>query len=250
MTKEELWDLIVLDNQCPNCEGLLILERDSTLTKFRSDEIECPHCHNFYWVSTERTLGAEFRWSKSTEVTLDNYVSLALRTESSDFEAIKQRLSENGTIRLLHSAMGLCTEAGELQDMLKRHIFYGAPLDIVNAREELGDSTWYIAIAIDECRTTLEAILTKNIEKLRKRYPDRFAEERALNRDLKSEREILEAKELGSLGLKKGDRVRKISSRETREVDEIDEETQHVMLLCESGVVVPVIFQDRGWVKC
>lgn len=35
-------------------------------------------------------------------------------------------------------------------------------------------------------------ILTTNIEKLQKRYPDKFTEEAAVNRDLEAEREILE----------------------------------------------------------
>ena len=39
---------------------------------------------------------------------------------------------------LLHGAMGLCTESGEIMDALKRHIFYGSPLDILNIKEEIG----------------------------------------------------------------------------------------------------------------
>lgn len=116
-----------------------------------------------------------------------NYVENVLRTEAIDFEKIKERLSDEKTIRLLHAAMGLVTEAAELADMLKKHIFYGKEIDEINAAEELGDGSWYSAVAIDVLKTTMNDIMTKNIEKLRKRYPEKFTEHNALNRDIEKE---------------------------------------------------------------
>lgn len=46
----------------------------------------------------------------------------------------------------LHGATGCVTEVGEVIDQLKRHLFYGSPLDIVNLGEEVPDITWYLAI--------------------------------------------------------------------------------------------------------
>lgn len=49
---------------------------------------------------------------------------------------------------LLHCATGLVTESAELVDCIKKHVFYGKPLDVVNIKEELGDLLWYIAIPV------------------------------------------------------------------------------------------------------
>lgn len=124
-------------------------------------------------------------------ITSENYVAHAVRTESPVFGA-KHRLQDPKMIRLLHGAMGLCTEAGEFQDAMKRHIFYGKELDYVNLMEEVGDTCWYLAIILDALNMTFDGALEINIEKLKARYPERFTEELALNRNLNVERTVLE----------------------------------------------------------
>jgi len=123
---------------------------------------------------------------------MKDYIKKALRTESYDWESIKGRLQDEDTIRLLHSAIGLSTEANEFLDMLKKHIFYGKELDLVNVKEEGGDVIWYLAIAMDVLKTTFEEVMSVNIEKLTARYPEKFTPEKAINRDLDKERKILE----------------------------------------------------------
>jgi len=125
-----------------------------------------------------------------------DYIKNAIKTESVDFEAIENRLSQKGMFRLLHAGMGLSTEAGEFLDSLKKHVFYGKPLDKINLAEELGDLFWYCAIVADELGVEFEPIMERNIEKLKARYGDRFNEEKAENRDLKRERDILEKQKL------------------------------------------------------
>lgn len=122
----------------------------------------------------------------------NNYVNHVLRTDSPVTPELLARLQDPQTVRLLHAAMGLTTEAAELVDMLKKHIFYGKPLDRVNAVEEVGDSMWYAGLAVDVLKTTMDEILTKNIEKLRLRFPDKFNESDAINRDVAAERRLLE----------------------------------------------------------
>ena len=95
-------------------------------------------------------------------------------------------------IRLLHGAMGLCTESGELQDQLKKHIFYGKPLDLVNISEECGDLFWYLAETLTAIDARFVDVMQRNIDKLRARYPEKFTEDKAINRDLVAEREVLE----------------------------------------------------------
>lgn len=156
-------------------------------------------------------------------MTPDEYVALAVRTEATDMEAIADRLlpldpnlklSLTGPpdwllfnpltmtegipdldfkpVRLLHAAIGMCTETGELQDQLKKHIFYGKPLDTTNLVEEMGDLMWYVGIMCDTLKVSLEDVMIKNIAKLKARYPEKFTEDKALNRNLFDEREVLE----------------------------------------------------------
>jgi len=101
------------------------------------------------------------------------------------------------SIRLIHSILGLASEVGEIADQLKRSIFYGKDLDVVNLAEELGDVFWYEALMTNELATThpeisFDSIEEINIAKLKKRYGDKFSEQRAVKRDLVVERRILE----------------------------------------------------------
>jgi NTP pyrophosphatase (non-canonical NTP hydrolase) len=125
--------------------------------------------------------------SSKDPITSKNYVSNVLRTESMDMAVIRSRLQEEMSIRLLHVALGLVTEAGEFADMIKKFIFYGKQLDYKNAKEEGGDSFWYLGVLCDILKTTMDDVLGCNIEKLRKRYPEKFTEFNALNRDVENE---------------------------------------------------------------
>jgi NTP pyrophosphatase (non-canonical NTP hydrolase) len=126
------------------------------------------------------------------------YLKESARTVSEDYSAIGQRLSpgdelqKKKTIDLLHAGMGMATESSEFLDMLKKHLFYGKPLDEVNLREEVADQLWYCALALRALDTDFETVMKTNIDKLKARYPQKFTEESALNRDLDKERKILE----------------------------------------------------------
>lgn len=118
------------------------------------------------------------------------YIKNVKITEAADQVPIKQRLADNS--RYMHAAMGMVTEAAEVMDHLKKVTMYGKPIDRVNLEEEIGDTLWYMALLIDELSLDFDAILDKNIAKLKARYGEKFTEEAALNRNLKKERTILE----------------------------------------------------------
>ena len=120
------------------------------------------------------------------------YVKNAIKTESRDFDAIGQRMSQVENQRLLHAGIGLATEAGEFLDALKKHVFYGKELDKVNLSEEMGDIFWYCAIIADQLGIDFGEVMDVNIAKLKARYGDKFTEAGASDRDLAREREILE----------------------------------------------------------
>jgi NTP pyrophosphatase (non-canonical NTP hydrolase) len=86
---------------------------------------------------------------------------------------------------------GMMTELGELVDTYKKHYAYGKELDMINVMEEMGDIMWYWANMCNITGINAEASLQVNIDKLKARYPEKFNEELAVNRDLEKEREIL-----------------------------------------------------------
>lgn len=113
------------------------------------------------------------------------FIKQAIRTESPNFFAPNQRI--------LHAAIGCVTESGEMLDALKKSIFYGKPLDVVNVKEEAGDLLWYLAILFDEVGTDFETEMTRVINKLQARFPEKFTEDNAFSRDLDTERKVLES---------------------------------------------------------
>lgn len=103
----------------------------------------------------------------------DEYQVAALRTA---------RPMGSQTLDLVHSQIGICTEAGEFATEVKRLFAYEKPITpemIDHMAEELGDILWYIAIGAQALGIPLQAIAAHNILKLRQRYPDRFTRELA-----------------------------------------------------------------------
>lgn len=93
---------------------------------------------------------------------------------------------------MAHGAIGIASESGEILDQLKRHVYYGKDFDKVNILEEAGDILFYVAQILDACGYKLSDAMQKNIDKLTKRYGDKFTQEAANHRDLEAERIVLE----------------------------------------------------------
>jgi NTP pyrophosphatase (non-canonical NTP hydrolase) len=89
----------------------------------------------------------------------------------------------NATADLANKALGLCGEAGEVAELVKKHLYHGHPLDKEKLRNELGDVLWYVATMASDFGIPLSDVASANVDKLRRRYPDGFSVERSLNRD-------------------------------------------------------------------
>ena len=110
-------------------------------------------------------------------------------------EQAKRTMANLGhTMDNIHMCLGLQTESAELSDVFKKFIAYDRPVDWVNVKEELGDLMWYVANLCNINGWNLEDIMETNIKKLEARYPEKFTTESAINRDLETERKILEEK--------------------------------------------------------
>ncbi|MBR2826920.1 MAG: nucleoside triphosphate pyrophosphohydrolase family protein [Erysipelotrichaceae bacterium] len=104
---------------------------------------------------------------------INEYQKLAMKT-------LNPELSERDV--LINGVMGLCGESGEAIDIVKKHLAQGHPLDREALAKELGDICWYVAETAQVLGYDLETIMTMNIEKLKKRYPDGFSREDSINR--------------------------------------------------------------------
>jgi NTP pyrophosphatase (non-canonical NTP hydrolase) len=115
------------------------------------------------------------RWKKrrKKKMTLNEYQKLAMTTLNPALE--KKDVLINGV-------MGLCGEAGEAIDIVKKHLAQGHALDREALIKELGDVAWYLAETAYALDVKLEDVLRKNIEKLKARYPQGFRSEDSLGR--------------------------------------------------------------------
>lgn len=84
--------------------------------------------------------------------------------------------------KLLNAVMGMCGEAGEAIDLVKKHRAQGAALDMNRLAGEVGDCLWYIAEFAEASGIPLAEIAQRNIAKLKTRYPEGFSEERSSHR--------------------------------------------------------------------
>ena len=81
----------------------------------------------------------------------------------------------------MHAILGMASEVGELQGLYQKE-FQGHEFEIDHIIEELGDCMWYIALTATAVGTTMEEVMERNIEKLKKRYPDGFSIMDSINR--------------------------------------------------------------------
>ena len=73
--------------------------------------------------------------------------------------------------KVVYPALGLCGEAGEVADKIKKTIRGDSSLDEVTGSiaGELGDVLWYLAILADDLGVELEAVAKWNVDKLQRR---------------------------------------------------------------------------------
>lgn len=91
----------------------------------------------------------------------DEYQAAALRTEM-DIPP-REKLSK--------SALGLTGEAGEVAELVKKHLFHDKPIDVEKLKKELGDVLWYVAATAACFGIELDDVARTNVAKLAARYP-------------------------------------------------------------------------------
>jgi NTP pyrophosphatase (non-canonical NTP hydrolase) len=100
--------------------------------------------------------------------------------ESKDIEAFITRIRELNEHEIVNipllatAAIGLGSECGEFQEIVKKIVFQGKPLNddnIFHMARELGDITWYLVNACNALGLDFNEVLAENVRKLEARYP-------------------------------------------------------------------------------
>ena len=73
--------------------------------------------------------------------------------------------------KIVYPALGLCGEAGEVADKIKKTIRGDSTLEQATGdiAMELGDVLWYVAALADDLGATLDQVANWNVDKLQRR---------------------------------------------------------------------------------
>ena len=88
--------------------------------------------------------------------------------------------------RLLTGGIGICSEGGELLDLVKKLLFQGkepSPELREKIKLELGDVMWYVQQVLIWGGWSLNEVLAENTKKLSGRYPEGFSVDKSENRE-------------------------------------------------------------------
>ena len=107
------------------------------------------------------------------------FVNAVTSPQSQSYYSFSNRISElydQGfpSERLLTASVGMCAEAGEFTEVVKKIIFQGKPVNeenLFHLKRELGDIMWYVMQACMGLDISLDEVIEMNVDKLVKRYP-------------------------------------------------------------------------------
>lgn len=89
----------------------------------------------------------------------------------------------------------LVISSSKLLDIYKKAVFYDREELEMQIRTHTEEVFQLLVMLLETAGRSVEKTRTINIAKLRKRFPEKFSKENAINRNLKAEREILEGRD-------------------------------------------------------
>lgn len=102
----------------------------------------------------------------NTICTFESYRHLARRTRENGNHRPKEE-------RVKHWTIGLTGEAGEVANVIKKHVCtkkFDVPTTCARVLDEAGDVLWYLDALLDEYGITLQQVAAYNIDKLAERH--------------------------------------------------------------------------------
>ena len=120
----------------------------------------------------------------SNQVDLNKYqqfVEAVTSKESNNYDHLHKRILElaNGEpvinpALFLTAGIGLASEGGEFNEIVKKMFFQGKPLNeenVFHMKRELGDIIWYWVNACRALNLDPNEVISENVKKLESRYP-------------------------------------------------------------------------------
>lgn len=95
-------------------------------------------------------------------------------TQYQQFAARTLNPHEQKAEALANYALGVASEAGELANRIKKHLYHGHALELPAVAEEVGDVLWYLAALATTLDRNLDEWAQANLTKLQARYPEGF----------------------------------------------------------------------------
>lgn len=84
--------------------------------------------------------------------------------------------------QMVHCALGLVGEAGEVAELIKKEFAYGKEYDSDEMDNELGDVLFYLVAMAQQNGIWMEEVMKKNVAKLQQRYPQGYTDADAIAR--------------------------------------------------------------------
>lgn len=120
------------------------------------------------------------------------------RPETTLTDAAAHQIRYEWEVKFLHGTIGIIGESAELADAIFKWLYQqGAPLNIQNIIEELGDHSWFaeeVVAALQQAgfTVTMDEVRKANILKLATRFGAKFSQDSAIIRNLERERFAIE----------------------------------------------------------
>ena len=120
-----------------------------------------------------------------------DFVDAVTSSPSKDINVFVERIQELNSQsdvnipRLMTGADGICSEAGEFMEIVKKILFQGKPLNednVFHMKRELGDIIFYWINACISLNLDPMDVIQENFNKLSARYPDGFTVARSEKR--------------------------------------------------------------------
>ena len=154
------WNVMVIEELI---DAMQYMVKENERLKQRLKEVESPALE--FNINSLYPLQSLVNAYDDSQLSLLEYQKKASRTMPNSGDLNKDRSNY---------ALGLCGEAGELGELVKKHVHHGHEMNIPAKRKEIGDVLHYVAGLASLYGLSLEECAQENLDKLLERYPTGF----------------------------------------------------------------------------
>jgi NTP pyrophosphatase (non-canonical NTP hydrolase) len=139
---------------------------------------------------------------------------------------------------IFNFTLGLCGEAGEFADEIKKQYFHGHQKNKERLLLELGDLLWYLTALSMMLGSGLEEVTELNKQKLEQRYKEKFTQDESRHR-AEYEKQNLEPEKVLEDDPRFGEFVKAISRKRREDLDPKDIYIREMIIKKDKGEFIP-----------